>query len=84
MQILWRKQWLRKGKKIEVSRVNGGEHQVLGYILLTLFSSDSEQKPCLNSRENVRGLPNWHPLDGNRVKESINKRILTNMKYLSV
>ena len=42
--------------------------QKLSKCAFTLFSSDSEQKLCLKLRENGRGLPNWHPLKGNRVK----------------
>ena len=40
--------------------------------LLTLFpltSYDSEQNPCLK-KGNMAGVPNWHPLEGNRAKAS--------------
>ena len=31
-------------------------------------STYSEQKPCLKLRKMTKGLPNWQPLVGNRVK----------------
>ena len=49
------------------------EVYVLEY-LLNLFPStflESEQIPCLNLRENGREVPNWHPLEGNRLREPI-------------
>ena len=42
---------------------------VLKISFLTLFPSDSEQKPCHKQRENGRVVGKWHPLKKNRNRE---------------